>query len=74
MVVRVETLHYFDSNEPVVQTDASTAGIGAALMQNGKPVAYASRSLTELECLAIVYGTAKFEPLHIWSPGCYNSY
>lgn len=71
MPVRVETPQYLDTNQAVViQMNASTAGIGATLMQNGKLVAYASRSLTEcepkyvpleLECLAIVYGTAKFE-------------
>jgi len=46
------------------------AGVGATLMQEGKPVAYASRSLTkseqnyvplELECLAIVFGTERFD-------------
>lgn len=66
-----DTLQYFDVTKPVVlQTDASTAGIGAALFQEGKPIAYASRSLTmceqqyvplELECLAIVYGTERFD-------------
>jgi hypothetical protein len=71
ILVNAETLQYFDSNKPVVvQTDASTAGIGATLMQDGKPVAYASRSLTEceskyvpleLECLAILFGTEKFD-------------
>ena len=57
-------LQYYDSRKPVViQTDASTAGLGAVLMQEDKPVDYASRSLTksesnyapiELECLAII--------------------
>jgi len=66
-----ETLQYFDCNKPVtIQTDASNAGVDATLMQGGKPVAYASRSLTEseqnyvpleLECLAIVFGTERFD-------------
>ena len=43
-------LKYFDpSVEAVLQCDASQHGLGACLMQNGQPVAYASRSLTETE-------------------------
>lgn len=71
ILTNAETLQYFDPTQPVViQTDASTAGIGAALLQHGKPVAYASRSLTkceqsyvplELECLAIVFGADRFD-------------
>lgn len=65
------TLQYFRANEPiVVQTDASTVGLGAVMLQNDKPVCYASRSLTnsernyapiELELLAIVYAMQKFD-------------
>ena len=64
-------LQYFNpSTEPVLQCDASMHGLGACLMQNGQPVAYASRSLTptevqyaqiEKELLAIVFGMEKFE-------------
>ena len=66
-----KTLQYFRVNHPiVVQTDASTGGLGAVLMQDEKPVCYASRSLTdseknyapiELELLAIVYAMQKFD-------------
>ena len=64
-------LKYFDpSVEAVLQCDASQHGLGACMMQNGQPVAYASRSLTETDCnyvqmekelLAIVFGVEKFE-------------
>lgn len=55
--------------ELILQCDASETGLGAALTQNGRPVAYGSRALTqtergyaqiEKECLAIVFGMEKF--------------
>lgn len=71
LLTHEKTLKYFRVNYPiVVQTDASTGGLGAVLMQDGKPVCYASRSLTdseqnyapiELELLAIVYAMQKFD-------------
>lgn len=64
------TLTYFNTTEMVtLQTDASLKGLGAALMQNGKPIAYASKSLSdtekryaciERELLAIVFGVQRF--------------
>ena len=53
----------------LLQTDASAVGLGAVLEQNGRVIAYASRSLTsseknysviQRECLAAVYGTKQF--------------
>ena len=33
-----------------IQVDASQVGLGAALLQNGKPIAFASKALTETKC------------------------
>ena len=50
-VVSDTTLRYFDPSLPVtIQVDASQVGLGAALLQNGKPIAFASKALTETEC------------------------
>ena len=64
-------LKYFDpSATPTLQCDASMHGLGACLMQDGHPVAYASKSLTpkevqyaqiKKELLAIVFRMEKFE-------------
>ena len=63
-------LQFFDERAPiVVQTDASSTGLGGALFQNGKPVAFISRALSksetmyaqiEKECLSILFGMEKF--------------
>ena len=43
-------LTYFDVTKPVTITcDASQSGLGAAIMQENKPVAFASRVLTDTE-------------------------
>ena len=63
-------LHYYDQRKPVtVQADASERGLGACLLQDGQPIAYASKSLTdtetryaniERELLAIVFACQRF--------------
>ena len=65
------SLAYYDVNKAVVvQCDASKLSLCATLMQDGRPDAYASRSLTkcehnyapiELDCLAIVFACRKFD-------------
>ena len=50
LVVKPSVLKYYDVQEPVVvQCDASENGLGAALLQNGQTVAFASRSLSQTE-------------------------
>ena len=50
-VISDTTLRYFNPLFPMtIQVDASQVGLGAALLQNGKPVAFASKALTEIEC------------------------
>ena len=63
-------LAYFDINaETELVVDGSPVGLGAILVQNDQPVAYASRALTEVErrysqtereALAIVWGVEYF--------------
>ena len=70
LIASAPVLAYNKSTEALeVQCDSSQSGLGAALMQNGHPIAYASRALTETESchahiekemLAIVYSVEKF--------------
>ena len=50
MISEAPVLKFFNPNDSVeIQCDNSDRGLGACLMQNGQPVAYASRSMTETE-------------------------
>ena len=50
-IISDTTLRYFDPSLPLtIQVDASQVGLGAALLQNGKPIAFASKALTKTEC------------------------
>ena len=60
---------YSPQDELIVQRGASGIGLGAALLQNGRPIAYASRALTdtetryafvEKEILAVVFAMERF--------------
>ena len=63
-------LAFYDVNKPVViSCDASQSGLGALLLQDGKPIAYASRALSsaetryaqiEKELLTVVFSFTKF--------------
>ena len=65
-----QPLRYYDQTRPVtIQADASQGGLGACLVQEGKPIAFASKSLTdtetryanmERELLAIVFACQRF--------------
>ena len=49
-VTRTPVLRYFNVKEDVtLQCDTSQSGLCAALLQNGQPVAYASRALVPAE-------------------------
>ena len=70
LVSTAPVLKYFDQSKPTkISVDASSHGLGAVLLQDDKPVAYASKSLTrtqsnyaqiEKEMLAIVFGCVRF--------------
>ena len=69
-VTSVPFLAYYDpSKELVIQCDASSTGLGSTLMQDGKPLAYASRAISttkvgyaqiEKECPAIVFSLERY--------------
>lgn len=67
---REPILTFFDVKKPVcVSVDASKCGLGAVITQDERPIAYASRSLTETEkryaqiekeLLAVTFGLERF--------------
>ena len=69
-IVSDTTLRYFDPSLPMtIQVDALQVGLGAVLLHNNKPIAFASKTLTETEChyanieremLTVVFRTERF--------------
>lgn len=70
LLTNAPVLKFFDTEKRIsLEVDASKDGLGACLLQEGHPVAFASRSLTkteqkyaqiEKEMLAILFGVKKF--------------
>ena len=69
-LTQAPVLRYYDHMKPLtLQADSSKDGLGACLLQEGRPVCYASRALTdtekryaqiEKELLAIVFAAKRF--------------
>ena len=68
---------YYNPNKPtILQTDTSCKGLGACLLQNEKPVYFASKALTEmqkgyvvieLESLVVAWAMEKFNHFNcVW--------
>ena len=70
LVIQHPVLKFYSTEEEItIQTDASNKGLGAVLLQNGQPVAFASRTLSpteqryatiEKECLGTVFACERF--------------
>ena len=66
----LKPLRYYDRNKPIIlQCDASLKGLGASIIQEGQPIAFMSKSLTDMETHyanigreipAIMFGCEKF--------------
>ena len=75
-IAKTPVLTYYDLEKPVtIQTDMCDVGVGAVLLQNGKPVSYTSRvsndyeknyAPVEKEMKAVASG------LHKFSDNCYG--
>ncbi|XP_062407384.1 uncharacterized protein K02A2.6-like [Sardina pilchardus] len=69
-LMQAPVLRFYDQTKPLtIQCDASKDGLGACLLQDGRPLSYASRALTESEknyaqiekeLLAIAFATKRF--------------
>ena len=77
-LIQAPVLTYYNpQKETVLQTDASTKGLGACLLQDEKPIYFASKALTktqrgyvaiEIESLAVAWAVEKF---HHFLYGCH---
>lgn len=60
MLYKPPVLSYYDPELPItLSVDSSKNGLGAVLLQNNKPIVYASKTLTKTQ-IAIVYGCQRF--------------
>ena len=70
MLISKRCLQFYDVTKPVtLQVDACNTGLGAVSIQDGKPIAYASRAMImaqlnyaviEKELLAVLFGCERF--------------
>ena len=77
-IIRASVLVYYNpQKETVLQTDASTKGLGACISQDEKPIYFASKALTEtqrgyvaieIESLAVAWAVETF---HHFLYGCH---
>ena len=77
-IIRAPVLAYYNpKKETILQTDASINGLGACLLQDHKPVYFASKALTEthrgyvaieIESLAVAWAMEEVPPLLICKP------
>ena len=75
-ICKEKTLAYFNTLTNILQVDASGIGLGSVLLQDNKPICYASRTLSsserryaniERDLLAVVFGCDRF---HYYVFGC----
>ena len=82
LVLQAPVLQFYDVDKPVtIQCDASGKGLGAVMLQDNKPVCYASRALTDIETryapietkmLAVVnFRFSQVSSVHLWQK-CHN--
>ena len=73
-IVRAPVLAYYIPKETILQTDASTKGLGACLLQDEKPIYFTSKALTEIqrgfvaikiESLAVAWAVEKFHHFYM---------
>ena len=61
------TLAYYDRNQPVImQTNANEYGLGNILIKNGWPIAFANKTLTDVESLCQHWGRVPVSVLWPW--------
>lgn len=78
LVADIKTLRYYDVRQPlVIECDASSFGLGAAVFQQGGIIGFASRTLTateknyaqiEKELLSILFACTRFDQLVVGNP------